>query len=428
MTSEKIKLFAAFGIELEYMLVDQETLDVRPIADEVLARLSTTFGNHAGQSEPCPVAAGECSDIRLGNVTWSNELAAHVIELKVSEPTANLRGLPSSFEAAIKNVRAILRESGARLLPTGMHPWMNPCTQTVLWPHENREIYQAFDRVFNCRTHGWSNVQSVHLNLPFDSADAFSRLHAAIRLVLPLLPALAASSPVVDGALTGNLDSRLQFYAAHCHSVPSLIGNVIPEAIFDEATYRREIFSPIERDIRPHDPDGVFEVEFLNARGAIARFDRASIEIRVMDVQEYPGADVAICAAVIALIKELVGEQRSSSEAQKSIATDQLRTSFDRVCVDAETAIIDDTEYLRALGIESSSSTAGDIWNTLLARLRRDDAVLDGLFAPLEIIQKHGTLATRITRALRSGFTREDLQDVYHQLADCLDVWEPFQP
>lgn len=421
-------MFEAFGIELEYMLVDQDSLDVRPIADKVLARLSATSAAAKGKAGHAPVAVGDCSDIRLGNITWSNELAAHVIELKVSEPTANLRGLSSSFEAAIKNVRPLLRESGACLLPTGMHPWMNPKSQTVLWPHENREIYKAFDRVFNCQSHGWSNVQSVHLNLPFANADAFARLHAAVRLVLPILPALSASSPIVDGSLTGRLDSRLQFYADHCRVVPSLMGNVIPEAIFDEDTYRREIFAPIDRDIRPHDVDGVFEVEFLNARGAIARFDRGSIEIRVMDVQEYPGADVAICAAVIALLRELVAEEHASLETQKSITTGQLRQCFDRVCIDAENAVIDDATYLRALGIESTSSTAGAIWKSLLTRLRRNDVALDGLFAPLEIIQQDGTLATRITRALGPQFTREDLQDVYHQLADCLDVWEPFQP
>tara|TARA_A100001391_G_scaffold204971_1_gene202791 strand:+ start:624 stop:1910 length:1287 start_codon:yes stop_codon:yes gene_type:complete len=427
-TLEKIEMFEAFGIELEYMLVDQESLEVRPVADEVLARLSSIATAKANRADPSPVVIGDCSDVSLGNITWSNELAAHVIELKVSEPTANLRELSSNFESAIKDLRPILRSSGIRLLPTGMHPWMNPKTQTVLWQHENQAIYQAFDRVFNCETHGWSNVQSVHLNLPFANENEFARLHAAVRLVLPILPALSASSPVVDGALTGSLDSRLLHYAAHCHAVPSLTGNLIPEAVFDEATYRREIFSSIEHDIRPHDQAGVFDVEFLNARGAIARFDRGSIEIRVMDVQEYPGADVAICAAVIALLKELVSEKHSSFLTQKSHTTAQLRQSFDRVCVDAENAMIDDAMYLHALGIESSASTAGDVWKTLLSRLRHSDNVVAGLFAPLEIIQQHGTLATRIARALGPAFTREDLQDVYHQLADCVEVWEPFQP
>lgn len=36
MSSSPLSLFSAFGIELEYMIVDAQSLDVRPIADEVM--------------------------------------------------------------------------------------------------------------------------------------------------------------------------------------------------------------------------------------------------------------------------------------------------------------------------------------------------------------------------------------------------------
>ena len=48
--------------------------------------------------------------------------------------------------------------------------------------------------------------------------------------------------------------------------------------------------------------------EWLNARGAIARFGRGTIEIRVLDVQECPQADLAICAAVVEVLQALVAE------------------------------------------------------------------------------------------------------------------------
>ena len=62
---------------------------------------------------------------------------------------------------------------------------------------------QAFDRIFSCQGHGWANLQSMHINLPFADDAEFGRLHAAIRFLLPLLPGLTASSPVMDGAVTG---------------------------------------------------------------------------------------------------------------------------------------------------------------------------------------------------------------------------------
>ena len=70
----ELGLFEGYGIELEYMLVDVQTLAVAPIADRVLA-----------------TAAGEpCSAIEVGPIAWSNELALHVIEVKTNGPVAEL--------------------------------------------------------------------------------------------------------------------------------------------------------------------------------------------------------------------------------------------------------------------------------------------------------------------------------------------------
>ncbi|MCM2374632.1 glutamate-cysteine ligase family protein [Aporhodopirellula aestuarii] len=408
-----LKLFDAFGIEMEYMIVDRDTLDVRPIADEMLSRLS---GREAA------------SDYESGPITWSNELARHVIELKTTLPASNLRSLPSQFEIAIGELRPVLEQLNVRLLPTAMHPWMDPTTETQLWPHENAEIYNAFDRIFDCRTHGWANVQSVHLNLPFDGDAEFARLHAAVRLVLPLLPALAASSPLLEGRRSGLHDNRMHHYAGHCHAMPSLTGDLIPEPIYDEATYRREVFAPIASDVQPHDVDGVFEVDFLNARGAIARFDRGSVELRVMDVQEYAGADVAICAAAIGVIKSLVSEDWSRTSDQQPFSTRRLRDMLDRTTVKAEFSLIVDRDYLQLFNINKPSLTAKELWATLLDRVRRSDQMLASLFAPIDIIMEHGTLATRIITSLGPTFDRQSLHDLYDELADCLDTWEPFKP
>ena len=215
---ERFNLFEVHGVELEYMLVDAQTLDVRPRVDDVLAKL----------------AGRVTSDVERGEATWSNELAAHVVELKTTAPSRSLDRLAAVFSAAIDDLQPVLSELNLRMLPTAMHPWMNPASETKLWPHENAAIYQAFDRIFNCHTHGWANVQSVHLNLPFADDVQFERLHAAVRLVLPLLPALAASSPIVESRVADQLDSRLVHYFGHCSRVPSLIGDVIPEPIYDQ--------------------------------------------------------------------------------------------------------------------------------------------------------------------------------------------------
>jgi len=412
MSISPLGLFDAYGIEMEYMLVDHESLDIRPLADQVLAALGGAI----------------TSDVEIGKITWSNELALHVLELKTTKPASQLRRLPGLFEKAIADLQIVLDRFNLVLLPTGVHPWMNPAAETELWPHEGAEIYQTYHRVFHCKSHGWANVQSVHLNLPFHGDEEFARLHAAVRIILPLLPALAASSPIIDGCYSGLLDTRMKLYTDHCQVVPILTGDLIPEPIFDQATYQREIFDKIAAAIKPHDPSGVMQVEFLNARGAIARFDRGSIEIRIMDVQEYPGADVAICAAVSAVVRALCEGKWSSLEQQMAMPTANLRRALDATCTHGETAMIDDAQLLSLFGRTEPKLTAKKLWDRLLNQLRREDTTLDDLFAPLQIILDTGTLAARICTALGPDFTRESLIDVYREVGESLRQWEPFQP
>src|SRR5207253_1117791 len=127
-----------FGVELEYMIVDAESLSVRPIADELLC---TTAGDLSG-------------DVDRGEIGWSNELVAHVVELKVSQPVPGLEHLPALFQKNVREINSLLAPLNARLMPSGMHPWMDPETETRLWPHGYGEVYQAFDRIFGCRGHG----------------------------------------------------------------------------------------------------------------------------------------------------------------------------------------------------------------------------------------------------------------------------------
>ena len=126
----------------------------------------------------------------------------------------------------------------------------------MLWPHQHNPIYEIYNRIFDCRGHGWANLQSVHLNLPFCGDEEFGRLHAAIRLLLPILPALAASSPVADRRFAGFQDNRLDVYRNNSRRMPSITGEIIPEPVFTRSEYDRKIFQPMYQDIAPLDPDG----------------------------------------------------------------------------------------------------------------------------------------------------------------------------
>ncbi len=75
-----------------------------------------------------------------------------------------------------------------------------------------------------------------------------------------------------------------------------MTGKVIPEQVFSKKDYYSTIFQPINKAIKPHDTENILDHHFLNSRGAIARFDRGAIEIRVIDIQECPKGRCCSCS------------------------------------------------------------------------------------------------------------------------------------
>jgi gamma-glutamyl:cysteine ligase YbdK (ATP-grasp superfamily) len=407
MSDRTFHLFDAFGVELEYMIVDRETLSVLPIADRVLE------------------VVGEDTEVEHGELCWSNELVLHVLEFKTNGPAQGLEGLAARFQAGVVEANARLAELGARLMPTAMHPWMDPLKETVLWPHGNREIYEAFDAIFGCKGHGWSNLQSAHLNLPFHGDAEFGRLHAAIRLVMPILPALAASSPLMEFEDTGRLDNRLDVYRLNCKRIPSVTGRVIPEPVFDKKSYEEEILGTMYRDIAPFDPDGILQYEWLNARGAIARFERDTIEVRVLDVQECPRADLAILWAATETIRALAGERWTSLEDQQCWDMARLEHIFLECVEKGDRAVIRDRNYLETFGLGTVGEiTAGELWRHIADELGAAETEFG---EALGVILEQGPLARRILRALDKDPTQEGAREIYGRLCDCLAQGKMFR-
>jgi len=402
-------LFEVFGIELEYMLVRNSDLKVAPIVDQLMIAKSGAI----------------TSDIDNGKIEWSNELVAHVVELKTNGPTNDLKDLDELFSENILEINRLLEPLDAKLWPSASHPLMHPDTEMKLWLHNYSKIYALYNRIFDCRGHGWSNVQSMHINLPFFDDSEFEKLHAAIRILLPIIPALSASSPIFEGENTGFKDARLNVYKTNQKEIPEMAGKVIPEQVFTKKEYYRDIFDPINKAIKPHDIENILDHHFLNSRGAIARFDRNAIEIRVIDIQECPKADIAIAILIIEVLKLLVSEELVALEDQKSWHEDELFAIFNDVIKDAETTVITDMRYLNLFDIEEEC-VAGEIWGKLYKRLRENISVKHR--ETIEFLLKNGSLSTRILKAVGGDFSKENIEEVYNKLGTCLAENKLFKP
>lgn len=408
--AKKHALFTVTGVELEYMIVDRYTLQVKPIADELIKEVTGDY----------------TSDVERSDIAWSNELVCHVIELKTNGPAATLQGISEAFHNNVLEINDMLDKHNAMLLPTGAHPLMNPFRETVIWPHEYNEVYSLYNRIFDCRGHGWANLQSMHLNLPFANDEEFGRLHAAIRALLPILPALTASTPILDGQITGFDDTRLEKYRHNQEKIPSIAGQIIPEAVYTEADYHRVIFDPIIRDIKPYDQDNLLSHFFLNSRGAIARFDRGAIEIRTIDLQECPAADLAIAEIVTTLLKQLTDGEWLSMDHLMALDT----TTLAELWLDATKS---------GMGATLQAGTLAELWrvpdgSTLQTVWERIAVRLAGKLSPhstrhLERILEYGNLSQRILQRVNSsGGDTEAITECYFDLAGCLANNEPFLP
>ncbi|MCB1310027.1 MAG: hypothetical protein KDK30_17690 [Leptospiraceae bacterium] len=432
MNSSELKtrasLFTVTGIELEYMIVDRDSLAVRPIADRFFYDLADA-----------PV-----NEYENGSIAWSNELVNHVIELKCNGPAPALRDLSDRFAENIATINTRLQAYNARLMPTGAHPFMRPDTETRLWPNENNEIYELYDRIFNCRGHGWSNLQSMHINLPFADDDEFGRLHAAVRLLLPILPALSASSPLLEESWDSHHDARLRFYRTNQQRVPVITGDLIPEQVFTEGDYHRHIFDPIRAAMTPLDPLGILEYEFLNSRGAIARFDRGAIEIRVLDTQECPRMDISIALAGIAVLRWLTGHTRADMDfhapadvtlpaapgyaIQCDWTASDLLNIFEQIIRTGEDTIISNERFLNLFHFPAASGSARQLWRHIFTTI-----IHPLLKAPeqcaLPVILEHGSLSTRIKRSLSAhSLQHSHIVELYRQFADCLATNRAYVP
>ena len=411
-----LHLFDGYGIEIEYMIVGAESLEVMPISDELLRTLS---GSRTGQYP---------NDARVKDISVANEIVLHVAELCNADPVPSIAPLAGSFQRAVEGLNTVLSSAGARLMPTAMHPWMDPAVEAKLWPHEYSTVYNTYDRIFNCRRHGWANVQSTQLNISFSGDDEFGSLHAACRFLLPMLPALAASSPVVEGRATGFMDSRLAHYRANQRVVPSVSGQVIPEPVYTEGSYRETVLEKMYRDMAAHDPEGVLRYEWLNSRGAIPRFDRSAIEIRVADSQECPVADMAIAEAIATVLRAICSGKWLDPSAVAAWPTERLIPILDSTIKNGEEAVIEDRAYLEGLGLTTGRATASKVWRHLADKVCADVVTDTGKKNPLEAIFENGTLARRILKALGGHADKDRLKRVYSQLCACLAEGRVFLP
>lgn len=387
------------GPEHEFSLIDNE-LNALPIVDKVLKDFHGRIVNF----------------VEMPRFSFGKELQLHVMEVKSNRPFQS----PVEFEQTMQDAVVTLqdfvnRRYGASLLGTGMHPLLK-LDETRVWPHRHRQIYEAYSKVFDLKRHGWLNIQSYQLNLPYSDEKNGILLHNLLANICSYLPAISAASPIFEGRIGEFVDNRILFYKENQCEVPSVAGDVIPEYVTSFEQYKEQIIGKYSRDLANLGVDKLLlGKEWVNSRAVIFRFDRRALEVRVMDEQECVKSDVALSCFIRALLRGLL--------------TESIELAPHKILVDDLNSIVKDGS--RAKLRNQVGRTANEACKRLM-RIALDNATHEEkkyLWLVNNRIE-HGSLSEVVREKVKVRSKKTELKeaiiDVYLQLSESLIHNRPY--
>ena len=180
---------------------------------------------------------------------------------------------------------AVAGECGVALGSTGTHPWSDYRAQPIIDTEHYRRVEEGLKYV------AWrNNTFSLHVHVGIRGADRAVAVCDRLRPVLPLLLAISADSPFLDGRDSGLHSARTQTFTK---SFPRC---GIPDAFGDWATYAAYIdFLMATRSI----------VEYTQVWWSIRpHFSFGTVEVRICDAQATGSESEALAGLIVACVAQ----------------------------------------------------------------------------------------------------------------------------
>ncbi len=232
------------GIEEEFALVDPDTLELVP------------------RFELLRDAARD--DLLLSD-SIAGELISSEIEIR-SGAGADVADARVKQAEARRRLFALARANGVALGATGTHALSDYREQHVIDTEHYHRVEEGLKYV------AWrNNTFSLHVHVGVHGADRAVRVCDRLRPVLPLLLAVSANSPYIDGRDSGLHSGRSQIFTKsfpRC-GIPDAFGSWAAWAEYVEMLVRtRSIveFTQLWWSVRPHHAFGTVEVRICDAQ------------------------------------------------------------------------------------------------------------------------------------------------------------------
>jgi carboxylate-amine ligase len=258
------------GVEEEFSILAPETLELVPRFEEL--------------------RAAAASDTLL-HEHITGELISSEIEI-ISGVGADLQDALVRQRERRRRLFALAAAQGVALGATGTHPWADYRKQAIIDTEHYRRVEEGLKYV------AWrNNTFSMHVHLGVRGIDRAVRVCDRLRPVLPLLLAISANSPFLDGRDTGLHSARTQSFT---RSFPRC---GVPDPFGGWDAYREYIefllqtrsiveFTQVWWSVRPHFSFGTVEMRICDAQAtaqesdALAALAVACIAQAARDVEE----------------------------------------------------------------------------------------------------------------------------------------------
>jgi carboxylate-amine ligase len=234
------------GVEEEFSILDPRTLELTPRFEQL---------RDAAQADP------------LLREAIAGELISSEIEV-ISGPGSDLHDALARQRERRRRMFALAAGEGVALGATGTHPWADYREQPIIDTEHYRRVADGLKYV------AWrNNTFSLHVHVGVRDIDRAIRAIDRLRSVLPLLLAISANSPFLDGRDSGLHSARTQSFTK---SFPRC---GVPDAFGGWAAYRQYIefllntnsiveFTQVWWSVRPHFSFGTVEVRICDAQAS----------------------------------------------------------------------------------------------------------------------------------------------------------------
>ena len=268
-----VEIFAAasdltVGLEEEFAILDPRSLDLAPRFEELR--------DHAAAVDP----------VLREHIT--GELISSEIEI-ISGAGADLGDALARQRERRRALFALAGAQGAELGATGTHPWADYREQPVIDTEHYHRVEDGLKYV------AWrNNTFSLHVHVGVRDIDRAVRVCDRMRPLLPLLLAVSANSPFLDGRLAGLHSARTQTFT---RSFPRC---GVPYAFGGWPAFREYI----DLLIRTHSI-----IEFTQVWWSVRpHFSYGTVEVRICDVQATAAESDALVGLTVACVAQALLE------------------------------------------------------------------------------------------------------------------------